>query len=280
MVYCTPKKIIPRMNDRDYREVFGATKYITLIKRGVYVLLRPLWNCTLRRKLSLLKGNYAFDRIDVLVKRDGGLFKSYAMGVCNSLLRMKRSSVLVVGCGRGGAMLQIVARRPRYICAFDPQGYDAEWNALKEFAAGKGVRVDFIKGDFRSVPNLKFDFVISDAVLQYISDVTDFFKNVSNSLNDGGIFYASWGPTYFMDLNDGFSHLGKDVWEDYSHAYMGKFTTEDVLRSLEQNGLRKEKLIAQILRVDTSAFDGKLDAFGAPQLDRHCKGFYLWAKKI
>lgn len=265
------------MNERDYKEVFGMTKYAVLLKRVVYFVLRPLWNLRFKKALSFLKGDYAYDQMDVFVKKDGGLFKSYALGVCNSLLPIKGKSVLVTGCGRGGSMMQIVARRPEYVCAFDPQGYEKEWNDFKKIASEKGVRVDFLRGNFEAVPEMKFDFVVSDAVLQYIPDVDAYLKNVSGFLKDGGVFYASWGPTYFMDLNDNFSHLGKDVWEDYSHAYMGKFTTEEVLKSLERNGLKKEKIIAQVLAVDTSAEDAMLDSFDAPKLDRHCKGFYLWA---
>jgi SAM-dependent methyltransferase len=267
------------MNEKDYKEVFGVAKYAVLLKRAVYAALRPFWNFVLKRKLSFLGGDYAYDNTDVFVKKDGGLFKSYALGVCNSLLPMKGRSVLVTGCGRGGAMLQIVARRPSYICAFDPQGYEKEWGDFKEFASEKGVRTDFFKGNFEAVPKAKFDFVVSDAVFQYIPDVDAYLKNVSDFLKEGGIFYASWGPTYFMDLNDNFGHLGKDVWEDYSQAYMGKFATEDVLRSLQKNGLKKKKIIAQVLTVDMSVIDAGLDSFNVPKLDRHCKGFYLWAVK-
>jgi len=129
----------------DYREVFGAGKYITLAKRFVYAFLRPFWDRRLRKALAFLRNDHVFDRVDVFVKKDGGLFKSYAMGICNSLRRMEGSSVLVVGCGKGGAMFQIIARRPKYIRAFDPQRYDVEWNALKKFAAGRGGKSRFCK---------------------------------------------------------------------------------------------------------------------------------------
>ena len=143
---------------KDDREVRDVRERLTIrSKLAWYAMTRTGMSARLKRELlwarSTLKDDPVFQRVDMFLNGDGGMFKQYAYRICDKLRPIRSSSVLVPGIGYGQNLLQLAAFRPKEIVAFDLFDYPEEWSfvaakAKKDF----GVPVTFYKGDFDALP--------------------------------------------------------------------------------------------------------------------------------
>ena len=255
--------------------------------------------------------------IDFFLLGQGGMFKKYVYKICDNYCSLKGSTILVPGVGYGRNLFQLSAFRPKRIISFDLFEYQQEWNFLKEEISKKfNVEVIFYKGNIEDVPadyESSFDFVISDAVLEHVTNLNKFVKACSKFLKNNGIFYASFGPIWYGPGGD---HI---FWGDkriFDHLILPKKTYEKNLNEKSKllqydscNGvfLSRNKLFSYLpagdyFKVLSRANFKKLLAYAkiskqaihltkknpkiwdmleekqVPRFDRFCSGIYLWMR--
>jgi ubiquinone/menaquinone biosynthesis C-methylase UbiE len=106
-----------------------------------------------------------------------------------SRLAGSRGTLLEVGCGIGVDSIQLAK------CGFDVTAVDLTENALavaKEFAAQRGVRIDFRLGNAEGLdfPDGSFDVVYSFGVLHHTPDIERSVAEVRRVLEPGGTAYV------------------------------------------------------------------------------------------
>jgi ubiquinone/menaquinone biosynthesis C-methylase UbiE len=106
-----------------------------------------------------------------------------------SRLAGSRGTLLEVGCGIGVDSIQLAK------CGFDVTAVDLTENALavaKEFAAQRGVRIDFRLGNAEGLdfPDGSFDVVYSFGVLHHTPDIERSVAEVRRVLVPGGTAYV------------------------------------------------------------------------------------------
>lgn len=309
--------------DGDYSEAANLfKKTIIFCKLFYYFLERPIADFFLRKLLKkYLVINPLFNRVDKFLLNEGGMFKEYVYGICSKFYPLKNSVVLVPGAGYGKNMLQLAAFKPKTIFAFDLYDYDEEWRYASKIAKENfGTEIKFFKGDFDVMPkNLfgSFDFIISDAVLEHVKNLSIFAEFSYKFLKPGGIFYASYGPIWYGPGGDHIPREGKEIYnhlllnkDEYDIRFKSQFKdkqpeeidscegrllveenlfsylkADDYLKILEKENFSKLLIFSKIftdaislLKSDSHIWD-KLDKIGVPVFDRFSSGFYLWMKK-
>lgn len=304
--------------NKDFSEAKGSfVKFIISAKLFYYFFQRPLTHLIIKEKLKLDR-DPIFNKIDRFLLDEGGMFKNYVYKICNRFHPLRNSTILVPGVGYGKNLFQLAAFRPKLIVAFDLYKYKNEWDFVsqkifKEF----GVKVLIFKGDFESIPKIyesQFDFIISDAVLEHVRDLSKFMEFSRKFLKRNGIFYAAFGPIWYGPNGD---HLnwGKDKLfnhlllneKEYQKKFNEVFNNSCINDSCEGYFLVKEKLFSYLkakeyleiclkagfqklslfAKISTLAFsflnrhpeiNDSLNEKGFPQFDRFCRGFYLWMR--
>jgi SAM-dependent methyltransferase len=308
---------------RDRREVFDlGTRALIDLKLGLYSFSRPFANREIRSALhSRAASDPLWPEVDVFLKGEGGLFKKYVYGKCDALRPLKNARVLVAGAGYGRNMYQLGEFRPKKIVAFDPIDFKEDWKSLiPQLKDAFDIDTEFFAGDFNALPQEyvgSFDFVVSDAVLMHVRDMRAFAEASARFLKPGGIFYASFGPTWFGPQGDMLPWQGlyyqqlilspeeyrvkagkiAEAQGEVNLRYKGYFETfvrempftkisgYDYVRLLREAGFEKELLYVQIDTASISWLDAhpdvarKLDELKVPPLDRYAKGFALWMRK-
>lgn len=305
----------------DYSQAVNPLKRLTiLLKLTFYLFARPISDFLIRKRLIKYGvPEFLFDYIDLFLRNEGGMFKQYAYGLCDKLSPLRNSAVLVPGIGYGRNLFQLARWRPKIIVAFDLYKYQNEWAFLKKEIKEKfGVEVLFLKGGFEALDkNLanSFDFIITDAVLEHISDLPSFAANAKKFLKNGGVFYASFGPLWYGPEGDHvswgkenlFDHLllseesyGKQFQEKFEEskiitdscesAFMIKerlfsfLAVDEYIQILEEAGFRKAiayaKIPSKVLKLKKEKPDlfRLLDKRGLPVFDRFASGLYLWLR--
>jgi len=306
--------------NNDFSEAKGLfAKFIISMKLFYYFFQRPPAHLFLKEKLkSEISKDPVFNKIDRLLLDEGGMFKNHAYKICDRFYSLRNSTILVPGVGYGKNLFQLAAFRPKLIVTFDLYEYKDEWDFVsqkifKEF----GVKVLFFKGDFESIPKIyenQFDFIIFDAVLEHVRDLSKFMDFSRKFLKRNGIFYASFGPIWYGPNGD---HLnwGKDKLfghlllneKEYQKKFNEVFNNSSINDSCEGHFLVKEKLFSHLkareyleicskagfqkllffAKISTLAssflkkhpeINNLLDKKGFPQFDRFCSGFYLWTR--
>lgn len=289
-----------------------------------YAFSRPIMNAILKRRLLALEPRLGkdavFPRVNSFLNGDGGMFKEYAYRLCDRLRPLRGSRVLVPGIGYCKNLLQLAAWGPKEIVAFDLYEYPEIWRMMAEKLKKEfGVPVTFYKGDFDALPLEKlgkFDFVISDAVLEHVPDMAKFVAGSHDLLNSGGIFYASFGPLWHGPCGDHalwgesklFDHilLSKDDYlgqmknnppgvadqDSCDTGFMiqqGLFSylkADQYLAEMDGAGFELIDLRSKVQPLALSLFRrhpdiaAKLDAKDEPIFDRFSGGLYIWARKI
>lgn len=320
------EKILGRREDieEEMKELTSLRrKGFLKLKRLYYAIRRPVWNFYLwrifRKHLTL---DPFIGRVDCFLMNEGGLFKEYTYALCNRFRTLREAVIIVPGAGYGRFILSLAQWRPARIVAFDPIDFSAEWSLVQGLARDIfGVRADFFCGDFNKVRevcgDLLFDFVISDAVLMHVRDMRTFAIQSVNILKPGGVFHATYGPSWYGPRGDMlpwgedevFYHLllepaiyeqevkrllaNVHVSSEY-RAYFELFARErpfsflrgrEYLEILERAGLKKELLYAQIdihtldMLRRRRDIDETLDQRGVGKLDRCVKGYAVWMTK-
>ena len=86
---------------------------------------------------------------------------------------------------------------PSYIKGIDIFNYSTSWKKINNFIKEKNIKtnIDFIQKNILDLEiNEKFDFIVSDAVLEHLKDTEKTISHFTKLLKDDGIIYASYGP--------------------------------------------------------------------------------------
>jgi len=122
---------------------------------------------------------------------------------------LSKEHILEIGCGYGGVGKHLILDKIDYY-GID---YCLNCDELKDYKNADGVE-RFIEIDKSGVPDIlkskKFDLIYSSNVFQHIThqQKIDYFKEVSQLLNDKGLFYFdvfSWNYDYDKKIRDGYS---------------------------------------------------------------------------
>lgn len=305
--------------ERDFKERKNLfSRALILGKLTYYFFQRPIASFVLRKFLKKrLSKDKVFTQIDEFLLNNGGMFKRYVYKICDRFYPLKDSTILVPGIGYGKNLFQLASFQPKIIVAFDLYKYQGEWEFLSKKILEKfGVKVLFFEGDFNILPQNYlgfFDFIITDAVLEHVRNLSNFVRKSKNFLRDGGIFYASFGPLWYGPSGDHiywgreriFNHLilSKRAYEQnlekrfsksetdlMEGAFMVKSNFFSYLPSqkyfeiLSQAGFKKLFSFANISTEAISLLKRKpemdklLNKKGVPHFDRYCGGLYLWMK--
>lgn len=304
-----------RLNlEKDKQEaIISVDNLIIKLKLLIYALKRPIDDLILRFVLKNKIDKKYFKIINRFLWLHGGMHKQYVYGICNHYKSLKNAKVLVPGVGYGKNLFQLAAFRPREIVAFDPIDFPSQWSYLqKEIKKIFGVKLIFYKGGFKELPNKyknKFDFVISDAVLEHVENMSYFLKKSYQFLSSNGFFYASFGPIWFGPNGD---HVAWGENQEFDHLFL---KSKDYDKKMKQKvsetkndgffyKILKEKMFSRL------SFDNYLDYFkkigfkkvrveskmaykfltrknlrfisdknNLPQFDHYCIGLFFWYQK-
>ncbi|MDD3773743.1 MAG: class I SAM-dependent methyltransferase [Patescibacteria group bacterium] len=300
--------------EKDKQEaIISVDNLIIKLKLLIYTLKRPIDDSILRFVLKNKIHKKYFKIINRFLWLHGGMHKHYVYGICNHYKSLKNAKVLVPGVGYGKNLFQLAAFRPREIVAFDPIDFPLHWSYLqKEIKKIFGVKLIFYKGGFKELPNKyknKFDFVISDAVLEHVKNMSYFLKKSHQFLSSNGFFYASFGPIWFGPNGD---HLNWGKYQKFRHLildsgvyFQERQKKQSLIKNnslyrylLEEDSFSKlsfdeylklfKKFKFQKMRLETKIdldlwHDNKLkkqlDKKKIPNFDRYSKGMFVWFKK-
>lgn len=298
---------------------FKFQKIIRHLKLTYYLFQRPLYSYLLTKitPLKKIKNLYSIDRI---LLNEGGMFKGYVYNICNKMLPIKDSSILVPGCGYGLHLITLSLYRPKRIVAFDLYEYPEEWGFVYDVIRKAGVEIKFLIGDTKNQA-LKdvgfFDWIITDSVLEHVKNLNPFLEDCYYLLKENGRFYACFGPIWYGPGGDHidwgseglFNHLLLSK-NDYNVKFKlfslnsdkegdsteGVFMVKNRLFSYlqakeyldisEKCGFLKEYLW---IKFSTNAWkyfkryperETLLQNQGVDLFDRYCSGMYIWARKI
>ena len=103
--------------------------------------------------------------------------------------------LLEFGCGTGGFANKL------QVMGFNVTGIDSSSKMIEVAKKAHGNSIDFKIGDSTIVPRLgKFDVITSVMALQFIENIDETIKDLSQSLNPRGIFvFAVFNPNYVVD---------------------------------------------------------------------------------
>ena len=256
--------------------------------------------------------------MDRILLNDGGMFKEYVYGICNRIHPIRGSNILFPGCGYGLHLITLSRFKPKRIVAFDLYEYKNEWDFLQEIIKKNGVDIIFLNSDIGhpSINKLApFDWVITDAVLEHVSDLNSFLKECYALMRGNGRFYAGFGPIWYgpggdhidwgleglfnhlllseNDYNAKLFSLNSDKEGDSTEGvFMVKnrlfsyLHAKEYLGILEKCGFLKESLW---VKFSTNAWkyfkryperETVLQNQGVDLFDRYCSGMYIWARKV
>ncbi|TSC59871.1 MAG: SAM-dependent methyltransferase [Parcubacteria group bacterium LiPW_15] len=251
------------------------------------------------------------------LNREGGMFREKTYRMCDRRHALKGSSILVPGAGFGHCIFQLAAFRPRKITAFDVYEYSKEWDFVAQTCKDRfGVEVVFEKGGFETVESEgRFDWIISDAVLEHIKDMDGFLKSSNRHLKDDGWFYASFGPIWYGPGGDHVDWGGEMTRWDHliceqrlyeerfekkglgaaagtlegdflfhgrlfsylrAEEYFEKFKEAGFFMDL---GIAKVNWFARRILKNDPDLSKKLDERNVPKFDRFINGFLVWMRK-
>jgi SAM-dependent methyltransferase len=128
--------------------------------------------------------------------------------------------VLELGCGYGGLLKVLRGASAR------PVGVDVEATRVK-YAKSRGLDAVCASADALPFPDGSFDVVVSDAVLEHLTDIAACLRESHRVLRPAGWFYALWGPTW---LSYNGPHLLKALGVPWVHLL---FPERTIVRALE-----------------------------------------------
>jgi SAM-dependent methyltransferase len=181
-----------------------------LLKRSVYVLIRPLLSLKYSRYLSPQTIQACQPRF-ILGARGLPLESRRSWG-SKYLKEVREALVLVQGTGTGWDVISWAKLRPRHIIATDMFPFEDSWEEITRYCYDHyQVPVDFRVSAIEDVPFLdsnRVDLIASDAVYEHCRDLRGVMRESFRILKPGGCIYASYGPLYFCAGGDHFSGRG------------------------------------------------------------------------
>ena len=181
-----------------------------LLKRSIYVFIRPLLSLKYSRYLSPQTIQACQPRF-ILGARGLPLESRRSWG-SKYLNNIREALVLVQGTGTGWDVISWARLRPRQIIATDMFPFEDSWEEITRYCYDHyQVRVDFRVSAIEDVPFLesnRVDLIASDAVYEHCRDLPGVMQESFRILKPGGCIYASYGPLYFCAGGDHFSGRG------------------------------------------------------------------------
>jgi ubiquinone/menaquinone biosynthesis C-methylase UbiE/ADP-ribose pyrophosphatase YjhB (NUDIX family) len=169
--------------------------------------------------------------------------------------------VLEIGCG-GGQCAVAFAREGAVVTAIDQS--EEQLRFARALAAKEGVRVEFLRGDITTLPEVRSgsqDAVFSSHALGYVEDIATCLAEVYRVLRRGGLFvFATLHPVAAMLGEGGSLTVTRAYWEEYSEWEWGEGSgvwMRDWVRSIErwftllrEAGFTVDRILEPRMRVD------------------------------
>jgi SAM-dependent methyltransferase len=181
-----------------------------LLKRSIYVMIRPLLSLKYSRYLSP-QTIQAYHPRFILGARGLPLETRRSWG-SKYLKKVREALVLVQGTGTGWDVISWARLRPRRIIATDMFPFEDSWEEIARYCYDHyQVAVDFRVSAIEDVAFLdsnRVDLIASDAVYEHCRDLPGVMEESFRILKPGGCIYASYGPLYYCAGGDHFSGRG------------------------------------------------------------------------
>ena len=142
----------------------------------------------------------------------------------NSIKNINRSKILNIGCGNGIDIISWIKFKPSFIEAIDLMNYSQSWNKIEKYLKKKNIqtKVSFKQKNIINInQKKKFDFIVSDAVFEHLSEFDKCIRICSKLLKKNGIIYASYGPLWYNYGGDHFSGRDKFI-NGFNHIILDK----------------------------------------------------------
>ena len=216
-------------------------------KKYIYQIMRPIWDKFARRHLE---GTF-IERFtpEMVIGERGFPLVSRQQWAFNGA-NLEGKSILVMGTGTGWDVASWAKYKPSKIIGVDLYEFSS-WPEVKEYCASNfGVSIEMRAQSLTDMNFLEdecFDLIVSDAVLEHVTDLKGLMSEAYRLLKPTGKFYASYGPLWYCAGGDHFSGRG-GVQNAYSHLLLSTDRYSNYLRenSCEiedfQSGLRYVEL--------------------------------------
>ena len=197
----------------------------TFVKFNFKDFIRDIYDLFIRKNFYYFKYKNFFKKQNYFINLtlpSKGFSDQRRKKILNSIKRIKGKKILCIGCGNGFELLSWLKFQPSYIKGIDIFNYSTSWEKINTFIKKKNIKtkVDFIQKNILDLEiNEKFDFIVSDAVLEHLKDTEKTISHFTKLLKDDGIIYASYGPLWYSYGGDHFS--GRDKIEHgYNHLLL------------------------------------------------------------
>jgi 2-polyprenyl-3-methyl-5-hydroxy-6-metoxy-1,4-benzoquinol methylase len=178
---------------------------------------------------------------------DLNLYNDTYLKFCE-LVNKTNATIFEIGCGPGNITKHLIAKRPD----FQIYAIDVSPNMI-QLAKANNPSAHFSVMDCREIGSLtlKFDGVISGFCMPYLSkeDNSQFIKNCSNLLQQGGIFY-------FSTIKGNYNNSGFVAASTGDHSFVYYYDEEYLYDELVKNSF---ELIEVIYKLSPVAAGSALD---------------------
>jgi 2-polyprenyl-3-methyl-5-hydroxy-6-metoxy-1,4-benzoquinol methylase len=219
-------------------------------KEHIYRVMRPIWNKSAQRELNgtLIK---KFSPAMVLGERGFPLIARRQWAVNGSNLLGK--TILVMGTGTGWDVASWAKFLPSRIVGVDLYEFSS-WSEVKQYCASRyGVPVEMRAQsltDMHFLEDGSFDLIVSDAVLEHVTDLAGLLREAYRLLKPNGQFYAGYGPLWYSAGGDHFSGRG-GLSNAYNHLLL---SSEKYAKYLKVNSNEIEDFQSGLRYVELGLF--------------------------
>ncbi len=126
-------------------------------------------------------------------------------------VRLGNADVLVVGCRYGNELELWLKEKPKSLVAFDYFAFPQDWAKMR--SAFPNIPLEFFSADAHFLPlaDSSFDLVVSDNVLEHLSDPARAIQEMHRILRPGGMMFAGFVPLFWTfggaHYSGAFEHL-------------------------------------------------------------------------
>ena len=181
----------------------------SLLKRALYVPLRPLLSLVARRHIS--RATLRETRPEFVLGTRGFPLETghrWATGGRS----VKGATILIQGCGTGWEVVGWAKRRPAKIVATDLFSFADSWSPIEQHCRDRyGVKVEFRQApleDHSFLPEGSIDVCSSYTVLEHCRDLAAVMRETRRVVKAGGFVYAGYGPLWYTAGGDHFGRGG------------------------------------------------------------------------
>jgi ubiquinone/menaquinone biosynthesis C-methylase UbiE len=210
----------------------------SLLKRGIYFLIRPLLSLSVRQYLT----DEIIGRLKPSLLTPGrGMPWEDRMRWGSSLCDIKNSTILVQGAGTGWEVAAWATLKPKRIIAVDLFDFNESWQEIITYVHDLfQVPVEFHQAPLENlsfIPDGSIDLCVSSTVFEHCKNLPDVLKESRRILKPDGCLYAFYGQLWYSAGGDHFSGRGglenafnhvllpPDEYLAYFQEFLG--TTED-----------------------------------------------------